>query len=219
MDGHRLPPARLPVPARRRGRRRALPGGPRRCSTRSGVPSRELSVDEAREIVPQLDTGGLLAATFCELDGYATPEAVVQWYARGARRRGRAARSTGDRRRGTAASSRRARRRRGTIATGTVVCCAGVWSAEVGALAGVEHPGRGRATLRCSSRRRTAALPRRLPLTIDFSTGFYFHREGPALVVRRPRADARGAGAEPPRGGCRFSRSSRPVLAGGATTR
>ena len=25
-------------------------------------------------------------------------------------------------------------------------------------------------------------LPERLPLTIDFSTGFYFHREGPGLV-------------------------------------
>src|SRR5204863_3497265 len=43
---------------------------------RLGVPSRELSVDEALEIVPQLDVDGIVAATFCELDGYATPEAV-----------------------------------------------------------------------------------------------------------------------------------------------
>ncbi|HEX3455748.1 MAG TPA: FAD-dependent oxidoreductase, partial [Gaiellaceae bacterium] len=35
-----------------------------------GVPSRELSVAEALEIVPQLDPEGLLAATYCELDGY-----------------------------------------------------------------------------------------------------------------------------------------------------
>src|SRR5258708_34493973 len=48
-----------------------------------GVPSRELSVAEALEIVPQLDPEGLVAATFCDLDGYVTPEAVVQWYARG----------------------------------------------------------------------------------------------------------------------------------------
>jgi len=48
-----------------------------------GVPSRELSVEEALEIVPQLDPSGLVAATFCDLDGHATPEAVVQWYARG----------------------------------------------------------------------------------------------------------------------------------------
>ena len=49
-------------------------------------------MDEALEIVPQLDPDGLLGATFCELDGYASPESVVQWYARGPRRRGRAAR-------------------------------------------------------------------------------------------------------------------------------
>ena len=34
-----------------------------------GVPSRELSVDEALSIVPQLEPDGLLAATYCELDG------------------------------------------------------------------------------------------------------------------------------------------------------
>ncbi len=51
-----------------------------------GVPSRELSVDEAIAIVPQLEPEGLLAATFCELDGHVTPEDVVQWYARGPRR-------------------------------------------------------------------------------------------------------------------------------------
>ena len=35
-------------------------------------------------------------------------------------------------------------------------------------------------------------LPERVPLTIDFSTGFYFHREGPGARVRRARARARG---------------------------
>ena len=46
-----------------------------------GVPSRELSVDEALNIVPQVDPEGLLA-TFCELDGYVTPEDVVRWRTR-----------------------------------------------------------------------------------------------------------------------------------------
>ena len=71
-----------------------------------GVPSRELSVAEALEIVPQLDPDGLLAATYCDLDGYATPEAVVQWYARGLDvRQGCAV--TGDRRRGRPGRRRR----------------------------------------------------------------------------------------------------------------
>ena len=37
-------------------------------------------MDEAIGIVPQLDPEGLLAATFCELDGYMSPEDVVHWY-------------------------------------------------------------------------------------------------------------------------------------------
>src|ERR1044072_6207497 len=53
-----------------------------------GVPSRELTPDEALEIVPQLDLGGIVAATFCPLDGRATPEAVTTGYADAARRAG-----------------------------------------------------------------------------------------------------------------------------------
>src|SRR5215210_7802334 len=53
-----------------------------------GVPSREISVAEAAELVPGLDTAGLLAATFCPLDGYVTPEAVVAGWIAAARERG-----------------------------------------------------------------------------------------------------------------------------------
>lgn len=143
-----------------------------------GVPSRELSADEARAIVPQLETGDLRAATFCELDGYATPEAVVQWYTRGL-----------DVRQGWEVTGVVVRdgqieaveTTRGWIATGTVVCTAGVWSREVGGMAGVDLPvdGEVRWMWFCPE---DGGLPQALPLTIDFSTGFYFHREGPGLV-------------------------------------
>src|SRR5262245_24492647 len=53
-----------------------------------GVPSRALTVAEAAEIVPQIETDGLVAATFCPLDGRATPEAVVSGYAAAASRHG-----------------------------------------------------------------------------------------------------------------------------------
>ncbi|MGZ4393004.1 MAG: NAD(P)/FAD-dependent oxidoreductase, partial [Gaiellaceae bacterium] len=145
-----------------------------------GVPSQELTPAEAGELVPQLSLEGLIAATYCALDGYATPEAVVQWYAR---------ESGATILQGCAATGIDVRDGRirsvttgdGPIATDTVVCCAGVWSKEVGALAGVELPVEGVARSMWFTPE-DGGLPERLPLTIDFTTGFYFHREGPGLA-------------------------------------
>jgi sarcosine oxidase subunit beta len=133
--------------------------------------------------VPQLATADLLAATFCPRDGYATPEAVVQGYvgaavARGVRVRQRTQVEGIDARAGRI---RAVNTSSGRIATGTVVCAAGVWSSEVAALAGVEVPVEGEARWMHYTPQ-GEALPELLPLTIDFSTGFYFHREGPGLV-------------------------------------
>src|SRR5581483_8934983 len=145
---------------------------------RLGVPSRELTIEEALEIVPQLDPDGLLTATYCELDGYASPESVVQWYARGIDVR-QGCEVTGIRVEGGRIAG--VETTKGAFSCGTVVCCAGVWSRDVGAMAGVE--------LRVEGERRwmwfcpeDGGLPERLPLTIDFTTSFYFHREGPGLV-------------------------------------
>jgi glycine/D-amino acid oxidase-like deaminating enzyme len=148
-----------------------------------GVPSRELTPAEAAEIVPPLATEDLLAATFCPRDGYATPEAVVQGYvgaaaARGVRvRQGTAVEgieATGGRITGVVTSG-------GRIATGIVVCAAGVWSKEVAALAGLELPVEGEARWMHYTPR-GEAFPALVPLTIDFTTGFYFHREGQGIV-------------------------------------
>jgi sarcosine oxidase, subunit beta len=145
-----------------------------------GVPSRELSATEAQEIVPQLDVDDVLAATYCERDGYAAPEAVVQWYV---------SRAGVTVKQGCAATGIAVEHGRvvgvdtadGRIATDTVVCCAGVWSHEVGALAGVELPVEGEARSMWFTPE-DGGLPERVPLTIDFATGFYFHREGPGLA-------------------------------------
>jgi sarcosine oxidase subunit beta len=62
-----------------------------------------------------------------------------------------------------------------------VICAAGPWSRAVGRLAGVELPV-------TPERRRIAftgplaRLPDRVPMTIDFESGLYFHREGPGLL-------------------------------------
>ena len=70
----------------------------------------------------------------------------------------------------------------GHVATGTVVCAAGAWSRALGEMAGVELP--------VTPLRRQVlftepvpGLPADLPMTIDFATGFYFHREGPGLLM------------------------------------
>jgi glycine/D-amino acid oxidase-like deaminating enzyme len=145
---------------------------------RLGVPSRELSVEEALGLVPALDPEGLLAATFCQLDGYASPESVVQWYARGLDVR-QGCEVTGIRVGGGRVAG--VETTKGDIACDTVVCCAGAWSREVAALAGVQLPveGEQRFMWFCPE---DGGLPERLPLTIDFTTSFYFHREGPGLV-------------------------------------
>jgi len=143
-----------------------------------GVPSRELTAAEALELVPQLSVDDVLAATYSPRDGYATPEAVVQWYARGL-----------DVRQGCAASSVLVRDGRivgvetteGVVSTDVVVCCAGVWSREVAATCGVSLPVSGEARTMWFTPA-DGGLPERVPLTIDFASGFYFHREGPGLA-------------------------------------
>lgn len=157
-----------------------------------GVPARELSVDEARALVPQLDLADVLAATFCPWDGYCSPDAVVQWYARGAAGRGVRIRQgravTGIELR--AGRIERVETTAGPVATTTVVCTAGAWSADVAALAGVELPVRGEPRHMWFTPQ-DGGLPHELPLTIDFTTSFYVHREGPGLVFggREPRLE------------------------------
>ena len=52
------------------------------------VPARLITPQEAREIVPYLNTDGLLAATFCPTDGHINPFIATNSYAQAARRLG-----------------------------------------------------------------------------------------------------------------------------------
>ena len=85
---------------------------------------------------------GVLAATFCPVDWHASPEAVTQAYAAGARRLG-AAVLTGSPVTGVVVEEGNVRSvviERRTIETDTVVCAAGVWSPAIARTAGVELP-------------------------------------------------------------------------------
>lgn len=148
-----------------------------------GVPSQLLSPDDVKALVPALETGDLLAATYCPIDGHAAPEAVVQAYAGAAAAQGvtilqgttleRIA-VLGDKIVSVETSA-------GRIRTGAVVSAAGVWSREIGTLAGLEIPVEGEARWMHFTPE-DGGLPEAFPFTIDFSTGFYVHREGQGLV-------------------------------------
>ncbi|MGY1683273.1 NAD(P)/FAD-dependent oxidoreductase [Geodermatophilus sp. SYSU D01176] len=149
-----------------------------------GVPSRMISVAEARRLSPLIDPDGLLAAAYSPTDGHCTPESVVLGYASAARRAGAMllphCAATGiDVRDGRVVG---VRTEAGTIRTDTVVCAAGPWSAEVGAWAGVDLP--------VTPLRRqivvtepVPGLDPHTPFTIDFGTSFYFHAEGEGLLL------------------------------------
>ena len=148
-----------------------------------GVPSRFVDLAEVHELCPIARVDGVLAATFCPLAGHASPEAVAQGYASGARASG-ASVVTGCPVTGIELDGgeiRAVATELGLIATGTVVCAAGVWSTEIGRAVGVELPVQ--PYLReVGFTGPEEGLPARMPLTVDFSSGFYFHREGPGLL-------------------------------------
>jgi sarcosine oxidase subunit beta len=143
-----------------------------------------IGVEEAQALSPLIGTDGLLAAALSPTDGHCTPESVVLGYASGARRHGATVLPNCavvgiDVRDGQVTGVVTAE---GAVATDTVVCAAGPWSRPVAALAGVDLP--------VTPLRRQIVvtepvddLPASVPMTIDFGTSFYFHREGPGLLM------------------------------------
>lgn len=155
---------------------------------RLGVPSRLITPAEARELSPLIETSDLLAAAYSPDDGHCAPESVVLGYASAARRLGATVLTghevTGIDVRGSEVVG--VRTPHGLVATDTVVCAAGAWSGLVAAMAGVDLPV-------LPYRREiavtgpVAGLPgwvdQPMPMTIDFASSFYFHREGPGLLM------------------------------------
>jgi sarcosine oxidase subunit beta len=149
-----------------------------------GLPTRMISPAEAHRLSPLISTDGLLAACFSPDAGHCTPESVVLGYAAAARRHGAVLR-TGCEVLGIDADGndiRAVRTSQGSIATSTVICAAGAWSARIGEMVGVDLPV-------IPLRRQVLVtepirgLPEALPMTIDFTTTFYFHGEGRGLLL------------------------------------
>jgi sarcosine oxidase subunit beta len=149
-----------------------------------GVPSRVIEPAEAAELSPLAGLDGVVAATYCPLDGHASPEAVAQGYAAGARSHS-ATVLTGHGATSIEVEDGRVRgvvTEHGTIETGAVILAAGVWSPALARTAGYDLPVEPvfREVVTTAP---VGGLPERIPLTVDFTTGFYFHREGPGLLI------------------------------------
>jgi sarcosine oxidase subunit beta len=149
-----------------------------------GLDSRIVTASEARELCPLLEGDDILAGAFSPGDGHATPEAVVQGYAYAARARGAEIRVNCELRdiKTSGGEITEAVTDRGSVETSTVVCAAGAWSRGCGAMVGLDLP--------VTPLRRQVlfteaieGIPARLPMTIDFESSFYFHREGPGLLM------------------------------------
>jgi len=148
-----------------------------------GLPLELVSAEEAQRLFPPMATEGVLGAAYLPSDGYVDPSQLTFALAEGARRRGAEIRTstrvTGIRlENGRVAGVETAR---GRIATDCVVLTAGVWSRELAATAGFSLP--------VEPERRfmhvtgeAPDFPKRLPLTVDFSSSFYFHREGEGIL-------------------------------------
>jgi sarcosine oxidase subunit beta len=145
-----------------------------------GVESELIDAAEAARLCPLAATGDVIAAAWSARDGHCTPEGAVQGYAFGARSLG-AHIATGAEVVGIDASGVTLASGE-TLATDTVICAAGAWSGVVAGQAGVSLPV-------VPVKRQIIftepldGLPRELPFTIDFSTSFYFHREGPGVLM------------------------------------
>jgi sarcosine oxidase subunit beta len=149
-----------------------------------GLDSRMLTASEVRQLCPLVEGDDILAGAFSPRDGHATPEAVVQGYAVAARAHGAEIRVNCELLdvRTSGGEITEVVTEQGSIRTGTVICAAGAWSRSCGEMVGVDLPV-------TPSRRQVLfteaidGLPDPLAFTIDFESSFYFHREGPGLLM------------------------------------
>jgi sarcosine oxidase subunit beta len=149
-----------------------------------GLDTRLLTATQVRDLCPLVEGEDILAGAYSPRDGHATPEGVVQGYAFGARGHGAEIR-TGCELLGITTDGGRITEvitSQGSVRTSTVICAAGAWSRGCGAMVGVALP--------VTPLRRQIlftepmeALPQHLPMTIDFESSLYFHREGPGLLM------------------------------------
>ena len=152
--------------------------------SRLGIPARKVSAAEAKALFKHARTDDVRFGTFCAKDGYADPSSMLNGYVARAREGGvtfvedapvMAIACTNGRVTGV-------RTKADEIGARTVVNAAGPWAAEVAKLASVELP--------IQPLRRhifvtepVPGLGEDFPLTIEFATGLYAHRESGGVLL------------------------------------
>ncbi len=155
-----------------------------------GVPSRIIGVDEVAKLAPEVNLDGIVAGSWCPLDGLVDPNGLLQGYVSHARRLGVTLYTNTP---ATAIHIENGRvtgvtTKDGHIATANVVIAAGPWSGLVGDLAGIELP--------VVPIKRQIAVTSEIPnlrpdfpFVIDFSKSLYFHKEGRGILTGKSRND------------------------------
>jgi sarcosine oxidase subunit beta len=158
-----------------------------------GVPVQMLSPDDVRHLVPALEIGGILGASYCARDGFADPHAVIHAIARRALSMGVqilegslviGINIEGNRVQGV-------RTQADTVAGRWVVNAGGPWSGMVGHLAGVDIP--------VQPHRRSQFITAPfdgvadpMPLVIESGVGFSFRKEGPGVLMGMTKPEPPG---------------------------
>ena len=147
-----------------------------------GHPTRMLSPKEAKAIVPEMSTEGVIAASYNPNDAVVFPWPFVWGYAKAAEDAGVTVR-TFEKVIGIETKGRRIEAvvtDKGKIATHRVVNAAGAWSPQVARLVGVELPNKPHRHEICSSE---PLKPWLTPLVADLSNGLYFSQSTRGEIV------------------------------------
>ena len=153
-----------------------------------GVESKMLTPAEAALISPLLNVDDVLACSFTPNDGHCTPESVVIGYALGAKRLGAVVLTqtevieielSGD-------EIVAVQTNHGRVKTNAVINCAGAWSPVIGQMVGLTlpvTPYRRELVITEPLNEDFEDLPKSMPMTIDYSSSLYWHREGRGLLM------------------------------------
>ena len=146
------------------------------------LPTRMIDAADAKRLAPELDTRGLVAASYNPDDGVVFPWPFVWGYARECRRLGvelhthttvTQLEATGGRISGVVTD-------RGTIKTAQVICAAGAWSPEITRTVGVELPSHPHRHEICSTE---PLKPFLKPFIGDLESGLYFSQSMRGEIV------------------------------------